>query len=100
MLSDDDIKKVARLASLELTSEEIEKYKNQLGNIVNMVEGLKQVDTTGVVPTSQTTNLENVFREDKIETDTALDQESTISQGEKTHNGYFVVPMLLKEKDN
>lgn len=42
------IKKIAKLAKLKLTNDEVEKYAAQLSNVFELFEGLKEVDTTGV----------------------------------------------------
>lgn len=66
-LTKDDVKKIAHLARLGLTDEEIEKFAPQLTDILNYVEMLSEVDTTGVEPTSQVTGLANVTREDEVD---------------------------------
>lgn len=60
------IKHIANLAKLELTEEELERYTGQLSNVLNYIDQLKEVDTTGVEPTAQVTGLENIFREDVV----------------------------------
>lgn len=59
-----DIKKLARLCRLRLTDEEVEKYQKELSIILAYVEMLKDVDVTGLEPTSQVTGLTNVVRDD------------------------------------
>ena len=49
-ITQDDIKKIARLAKIEIANEEFEYYSNQLTNITGWVETLKDVDTDGVEP--------------------------------------------------
>lgn len=61
----DDVLKLAQLSKLELTSEQLDRYTQELGEIVNYVEQLKAVDTTGLEPTDQVTGLTNVMREDE-----------------------------------
>jgi len=65
-LSIEQVEKIARLGRLELTREEKELYAQQLSSILDYVEQLKKVDTRTVVPTSQVTGLQNVFRKDEI----------------------------------
>lgn len=98
-LTTDDIVKTARLANLPLSDSEISTYKDQLSEIVEFVSQLEEVDTAQIEPTSQTTGLTNVFREDEIDVTRVLSQEEALSNTDKTHNGYFVVPMLLTNKD-
>jgi aspartyl-tRNA(Asn)/glutamyl-tRNA(Gln) amidotransferase subunit C len=65
-LSRDDVLKLARLARLELTDEEVEKYRLELSSILQYVEQIQNTDVTGLEPTSQVTGLTNVMREDVI----------------------------------
>ena len=97
-LSKADVKHVAKLSKLNLTSKEIEKFRKQLSDIVGYVNKLKEVDTSKVTPTSQTIGLVNVLREDKLDKDDCLSQEAALSGTKAKHNGYFVVPMVLEEK--
>ncbi|MDD4902593.1 MAG: Asp-tRNA(Asn)/Glu-tRNA(Gln) amidotransferase subunit GatC [Patescibacteria group bacterium] len=66
-LSKDEVKKVAALARLELTEEEIDVLTPQLGNILGYIDQLKEVDTTNTEPTAQVTGLSDVFRADEYE---------------------------------
>jgi aspartyl-tRNA(Asn)/glutamyl-tRNA(Gln) amidotransferase subunit C len=93
-----DVKHVADLAKLSLNEIEVKRYKKQLSEVVSYVEKLQRVDTKGVEPTSQTTGLENVFSNDQADSKRQLTQKEALSGSENTHNGYFVVPMVLKEK--
>jgi aspartyl-tRNA(Asn)/glutamyl-tRNA(Gln) amidotransferase subunit C len=89
---------VAKLANLTLSSKEVSIFGKQLSEVVNYVGELKEVNTDGVVPTSQTTGLEDIFRLDTIETKDLLTSEEALSGTEKIHNGYFVVPGLLEKR--
>ena len=66
-LKKEEIEHIAKLARLELDQEEIKTYGNQLSDILNYIDQLKEVDVAGVEPTAQVTGLLNVWREDKIE---------------------------------
>jgi aspartyl-tRNA(Asn)/glutamyl-tRNA(Gln) amidotransferase subunit C len=65
-LSKNEIQHIAKLARLELTEAELEKYGGQLSAVLNYIDQLKEVDVKGVEPTAQVTGLENVLREDKV----------------------------------
>jgi aspartyl-tRNA(Asn)/glutamyl-tRNA(Gln) amidotransferase subunit C len=65
-LTRDDVLKLARLARLTITDEEIEKYRKELSEILGYVEQLSQVDVTGLQPTTQVTGLTNVTRDDQV----------------------------------
>jgi aspartyl-tRNA(Asn)/glutamyl-tRNA(Gln) amidotransferase subunit C len=99
-LTVNDVKHTAQLANLPLTSKELSKFQKQLSSVVDYIDELKQVDTTDIEPTSQTTGLENVFREDEIDITRILSQDEALSGTEKVHNGFFVVDMVLEHKQD
>lgn len=66
MISSDKVKHVASLARIELSDLEVDKFTVQLGEILDYVEILSEVDTEKVEGTSQVTGLENVSRKDEV----------------------------------
>ena len=64
-LTDDEVRHIALLARLGVSAAEVEKFREQLSDILENREILKQVDTTGLPPTSQSVALENVYRPDE-----------------------------------
>ena len=65
-LSRDDVLKLANLARLDLTDEEVEEYSRELSEILHYVEKLQAVDIDGLAPTNQVTGLTNVTRKDEV----------------------------------
>lgn len=65
-LTRDDVLKLARLAQLDVTDNEVEEYRRELSEILQYVEQLGSVDVKGLKPTNQVTGLTNVMREDEI----------------------------------
>ncbi|MBI4127128.1 Asp-tRNA(Asn)/Glu-tRNA(Gln) amidotransferase subunit GatC [Candidatus Peregrinibacteria bacterium] len=65
-LSKEQVKKIAHLARLHLTDDEVELFAGQLTDILNYVDVLKELDTAGVPETNQVTGLTNVLREDVV----------------------------------
>lgn len=65
-LTKEQVEKIAHLARLKLTEEEMERYTNQLTTILDYVDILKELDTTGIPETSQVTGLTNVTRKDEV----------------------------------
>jgi aspartyl-tRNA(Asn)/glutamyl-tRNA(Gln) amidotransferase subunit C len=55
-LSREDVQRIAELARLELTNDELDLFTRQLGDILTYVEQIRALDTTGVAPTSQVLN--------------------------------------------
>jgi aspartyl-tRNA(Asn)/glutamyl-tRNA(Gln) amidotransferase subunit C len=65
-LKRDDILKLASLARLDLTEEEIEEFTGELSEILQYVEQLQSVDVDALAPTNQVTGLTNVTRKDEV----------------------------------
>ena len=62
----EDVLRLAELARLNLSDDEIEKYQKELSSIIGYVEMLKNADTEGLEPTYQVTGLVNVVRPDEV----------------------------------
>lgn len=65
-LTRDDILKLAQLSKLELTDEQIERFKKEIQEIVQYVEILQEAEVEGVEPTNQISGLVNSTRSDEI----------------------------------
>jgi len=65
-LSREEVKHIALLARLGVDEVDLEKFSEQLSNILENFEILQRVDTTGVPPTSHPVALNNVIREDEV----------------------------------
>ena len=65
-LSREEVLHIALLARLGLTEAEVDKFREQLSNILENFEILQQVDTSSIAPTSQSIALQNVVREDEV----------------------------------
>lgn len=63
-LSKEHVLKLAKLSRLTLREDEITRYQKELSKILDYVERLEAVDTTGLEPTYQVSGLTNVMRED------------------------------------
>lgn len=92
-----DVKHIADLSNLVLTDEEIAKFTPQIDKIIEFVSTLNEVDTSNVEPTSQTTGLTNVLREDVVKSENSLTQDEALSNTEG-HNGFFKVKAILKNR--
>lgn len=66
-ITKDLVAKIAKLARIRLSENEIEKFTKQMTEIIGFVEKLNSVDTKGIAETNQVNGMENVLREDKIE---------------------------------
>ncbi|MEK7085994.1 MAG: Asp-tRNA(Asn)/Glu-tRNA(Gln) amidotransferase subunit GatC [Patescibacteria group bacterium] len=66
MLSEDQVKHVAKLARIKLTDVEVKKFGKQLSAVLDYMDILNEVDTKKVAETSQVTGLRSVMEEDGI----------------------------------
>ena len=92
---DIDIAKVARLARLELTPEELEHYGAQLAVILDHAARVQALETEGVEPTSHPLPSTNAFRDDEAKPGLAHDE--VMGQAPEAADGYFAVPRILAE---
>ena len=80
----EEIKRIADLANIKLSEEEIEKFSKQIPEILGYVEKLNELDTKDLEFKSQT-ELTNIFRDDVA--NTSLTQDEAISNRKKTSKG-------------
>ena len=92
MITKDDVKHVAKLARLELTEEEIDKYSKQLGSILQYVEQMNEVDTTGIEPMPHAIPVYNVMREDVVKYEQTKDE--MLANAPFEEDGFFRVPKI------
>ena len=92
-LNKDQVRKVAKLANLPLSSEEEEEYSGQLSKILDYIDQLNQVDTTNIEPTFNVSNEVNVMRGD--EQVPCLTQEGALQNASAKKNGMFAVKRVL-----
>lgn len=65
-LSNEDVLKLATLAKLKLTEDEVKKFQSEISDILDFVEQLHKVDVDDLKATSQVTGLENATRDDEV----------------------------------
>lgn len=92
-LSPDDVLHVARLARLDLSDEEVDRYAAQLSAVLDHAADVAALDTAGVAPTAHPLPLENVFRDDAVAP--GLDRDEVLAQAPAAEQGQFRVPPIL-----
>ena len=93
-LSREDVLHIALLARLGLTEEEVDRFREQLSNILENFEILQQVDTTDVPPTAQSIPLQNVIRDDEVAP--SLPQEEILANAPCKEGELFRVRAVLE----
>lgn len=95
IITQDEVKKVAKLASLTLQDNETEKFANQFTDTIAVVKQLEEVETSNVTPTYQVNNLQNITREDIVDYTRVLPQEVATREAKSKHNGFIVVDRII-----
>jgi len=89
-----DVKYVAHLARLSLTPEEEQRIGAQLGQVLDYIEKLKEVDVSGVEPTAHAFPLINVTRPDEVRP--SISNEDALRNAPAHANGLFMVPKIVE----
>jgi len=84
---------VANLARLDIDDADVERFAGQVGTILDYVDTLKKVDTTGVPATSHAITLTNAFRTDEVKDQ--LNPEDALANAPEKERGAFVVPKII-----
>lgn len=90
-----DVEHVATLAKLKFNDEQLEKFTDQIEDIIDLVDTLNEVDTTNVEPTFNVTDQLNRMREDVAVR--SNDKETLLANAPETENGFIRVPAILDE---
>jgi aspartyl-tRNA(Asn)/glutamyl-tRNA(Gln) amidotransferase subunit C len=92
-LSREDVRHVARLARLDFSDEEEARMAEEMSQILDYVEKLDELDTSGVPPMSHVLDVTNVYREDEVEE--RIDQAQALEPAPEAERGYFMVPKVV-----
>lgn len=92
-LTPDDVAKVAVLARLRVSPEELEMFTGQLNSIMDHVAQLQELDTSQVEPLAHGVEVRNVFRDDVR--GEALSREAALQNAPKRNQESFLVPAVL-----
>ena len=90
IISDETIEYVGILAKLELSDEEKEQAKKDMGSMLDYIDKLNELDITGVEPMSHVFPVNNVFREDVVTN--GDDRDNILANAPEEKDGAFVVP--------
>ena len=88
------VKKVAKLARIEINEEEETTLINELNNILGWVDELKQVNTDSIEPMLSVFNESMQMREDKAESN--FDNSQILDNSPESNSGFFVVPKVVE----
>ena len=91
----DEVLHVARLARLDLPSAEVDRLKEQLGNLLAYMKQLDRLDTRDVVPTSHAVEMGTPMREDVVFP--FGDKEALLRNAPDRDGDYFRVPRIIED---
>jgi len=90
-----DIRYVAKLARIALTDDEVERFGEQLGDLLEHVDVISKLDTASIPATAQVVQSRNVEREDEVRP--ALDRKTVLSMAPEAQGNFFRVPRIIAE---
>lgn len=95
-MSSEEVARLASLARIELTDEEIARFAGEFDAILDAVASVSEVASDDVPATSHPIPMTNVFRKDEVTK--TLTQEEALSGAPEAADGRFVVPQILGEE--
>jgi aspartyl-tRNA(Asn)/glutamyl-tRNA(Gln) amidotransferase subunit C len=94
MISHDDVRRIADLARLEVTAEEVDTVHGKLAAIFALIDELAAVDTTGVEPMAHVLDAVLPLREDRV---TEADRHALFqSVAPAVEDGLYLVPRVVE----
>jgi aspartyl-tRNA(Asn)/glutamyl-tRNA(Gln) amidotransferase subunit C len=93
-LSREEVLHIARLARLGLTEAEVDRLSEQLSNILENFAILQKVDTTGIPPTAQSIDLQNVLSDDEVSP--SLPPDKVLANAPQKERNFFKVRHVLE----
>lgn len=94
-LSREQVLHLAKLVNLSLSDEEIERFQSQLGETIDYIQNLNELDTSKIVETSHAVNLKNVAFEDGASSPRTFTQSQALANAKNAKSGHFAVPKIL-----
>lgn len=98
MTSKEEVTRVAKLAKLEFDAESLTTFATEFTSIIELVEKLQEVDTTGIEPTYHGNELTNVLREDIVMRGTQ--REAFLENVKTSQDGFIKVPAIIESEEN
>jgi len=91
-----DVEKIAELARLKFSDEELQSFTPQMNDILAYMEKLNELDTENVEPLSHPVEQTNVFREDKLKPSTPTQE--ALKNAPAKDEQHFKVPKVIGDK--
>ena len=95
-ISREDVQKVAVLARLELSDAELDTMTAQMGDVLDYMSLLAEVDTDKVEPMAHALDVSDVFRDDTVRP--SLERADALANAPRADGEYYLVPAVLGEQ--
>ena len=94
-VSEQEVKKIAELSKLSLTSDELKKRTEDMNNILNYMDTLNEINTENVEELYNVNDIKNSLREDNFES--SLDKKDVLANSPSSNSDYVEVPLTVKK---
>ena len=94
-VSEQEVKKIAELSKLSLTSEELKKRTEDMNNILNYMDTLNEINTENVEELYNVNDIKNSLREENFES--SLDKKDVLANSPSSNSDYVEVPLTVKK---
>lgn len=96
-LDEKTVRKVARLANIEIADNDVERIGGELSGILEWVEQLSAVDTDNVEPLANVVNIDLALRKDEVTDGNCADK--VLANAPEETQGFFVVPKIVEQEE-
>ena len=95
-ISEKEVKRIAELSRLSLSSEELKKRTQDMNNILNYMDTLNEIDTENIEELYNVHDMNNSLREDNYES--SLDKKDVLANSPSSNSDYVEVPLTVKKE--
>jgi aspartyl-tRNA(Asn)/glutamyl-tRNA(Gln) amidotransferase subunit C len=100
-ISEHDVVRIAKLARIELTLQQLDQSRNELNGILGLIEKLQSVDTSGIEPMAHPLEAHQTIQlrlrtDAAAPTNTEEQREALMQNAPARHNGLFLVPTVIE----
>ena len=95
-ISEQEVKKIAELSRLSLSSDELKKRTEDMNNIINYMDTLNEINTDDVEELYNVNDMNNTLRDDSFEE--SLDKKDVLKNSPSSNKDYIEVPLIVKKE--
>ena len=95
-ISEQEVRKIAELSRLSLSSDELKKRTEDMNNILNYMDTLNEIDTDNVEELYNVNDMSNPLRDDTFEQ--SLEKKDVLKNSPSSNDDYIEVPLIVKKE--